>query len=181
MFTESKTKTSKREQSRTRCRPFGHLIYPLFIVRLMHFRRQRQWCPLPIVQSCCSKHMILCKWKIQGGVWVWKVKILRKGHRPSRWMLNGNFFFLLLIKGNKIKQEPGEMEMLREKEGPMSSLDSEVEQTLFQWVMADRQDGHPDTGTYWAIYECPCLQSEEVTPIFSVYRRNRAIGAEEMA
>lgn len=50
-------------------------------------------------------------------------------------MLNGNSFFLLLIKGNKIKQEPGEMEMLREKEGPMSSLDSEVEQTPFQRVM----------------------------------------------
>lgn len=95
-------------------------------------------------------------------------------------MLNGNSCFPLLIKGNKIKQEPGEMEMLGEKEGPMSSLDSEVEQTPFQRVMADRLDWHPDTGTYWAIYKCPCLQSEGVTPIFSLYRRNRAIGAEEM-
>lgn len=46
-----------------------------------------------------------------------------------------NFSFLLVIKGNKIKQEPGEMETLREKEGPISSLDSEVEQTPFQRVM----------------------------------------------
>lgn len=53
----------------------------------------------------------------------------------------------------------------------MSSLDSD----------AERQDWHPDTGTSWAIYKRPCLQSEEVTPIFSLYRRNRAIGAEEMA
>lgn len=46
-----------------------------------------------------------------------------------------NFLFLLVIKGNKIKQEPGEMETLREKEGPISSLDSEVERTPFQRVM----------------------------------------------
>lgn len=47
--------------------------------------------------------------------------------------------------------------------------------------MADRQDLHPDTGTYWAIHKCPCLQNEEIIPIFRVFIRNRPIGVEGMA
>jgi hypothetical protein len=61
-------------------------------------------------------------------------------------MLNLNSLFLLLIKGNKIRQESGE---IKRNSGKEAALGSGVEPKASGSVMADRQDLYPDTETYW--------------------------------
>lgn len=142
------TKASKGEQGRTRCRPFGHLIYPLFIVRFLHFRRQGQWCP----RTDDSMQMSIAG-KIQGAIWVWKIKILRKGPRPSQRMLTASK--LLVSAFDQRKQNKARTRW--DGDAPRKGRSHKQPRQwggadAFPTSDADWQDWHPDTGTYWVTY-----------------------------
>lgn len=146
------TKASKREQSRIRCRPFGHLIYSLFIVRFMHFRRQRQWCPLPIVQSCRSEQMILCKWALLERYTVAceceKLKFSEKDIDPPDECLTSRFCCDQRKQNKARTRWDGDAQRKgRSHTQPRQWGGADA----FPTSDADRQDWHPDTRTYWVI------------------------------